>query len=142
MGLSPAQGPQDTCKTQGTDERFFSGDFERTSGAGATMLWHRVVELPKGREGGRGMHPLASSLSLWLLQPGPQSGSSGLQSLLAVVVKVVHGEGGCVMGTGVLGDSQSLRRKIALGKKGLERSTMTAAKRPVRGRIHRLMTGF
>ena len=54
----------------------------------------------------------------------------------------VHGEGGCVMGTGVLGDSQSLSRKIALGKKGLERSTMTAAKRPVRGRIHRLMTGF
>ena len=84
LGLSPAQGPQDTRKTQGTDERFFSGDFERTSGAGATLLWHRVVELPKGREGGEGTHPLASRLSLWLLQPGPQSGSSGLQSLLAV----------------------------------------------------------
>lgn len=96
----------------------------------------------QGKGGGEGMHPLASSLSLWVLQPGPQFGSSGLQSLLAMEVKVVHGEGGCVMGTGVLGDSQSLSRKTALGNKGLERRKMTAAKPSVRGRIRRLMTGF
>lgn len=64
MRLSPAQCPQDTCKTQGTEERFFSVDFERTLGAGATLLWHGVVELPKGREREEGEHPLTSSLSL------------------------------------------------------------------------------
>lgn len=96
------------------------------------------------REGGEGKGRilLLPASAFWLLQPGPQFGSSGLQSLLAVVVKVVHGEGGCVVGTGVLGDSQRLSRKIALGNKGLERRTMTAAKRSVWGRIHRLMTGF
>lgn len=65
------------------------------------------------------------------LQPGPQFGSSGLQSLLAMVVKVVHGQGGCVVGLGCLMTAKASAEKKPWGKKGLE-WTMTATKWSVR----------
>lgn len=100
-------------------------------GAGASLLWHRVVELPGGSERkGRGASLSLPAAAFLPRQPGPQFGSSGLQSL-RVVVKVVHGQGGCVVGLGCLMTAKASAEKSPWGKKGLE-CTMTAIKWSVR----------
>lgn len=69
------------------------------------MLWHGVVELPKGRERKEGEHPLASSRSL--LAPAARA---PVWQLRAPEPSRYGGEGGTwsgwlCRGTGVLDDS-------------------------------------
>lgn len=109
MDLCPVHCPWDTCKTQGTDERrFFSGDLERLWVQEQPCFGTEWQSFPQEAGQGKESILLLQASASWLQKPQPHFGSSGLWSLLAVVVEVVHGEGGCDVGTGVPGDTRGL----------------------------------
>lgn len=58
----------------------------------------------------------------------PLLAALGLQSFLAVVMEVVHGEGGCAVGTRVLGDNQVHGSRWPWKRRNGKRRKMTAPK--------------